>query len=60
MATPKKVPEVTVLSTGEIRMTTDLFPEEAKYGALVRGLSAREAQSLALALLNAAEAVSHL
>jgi hypothetical protein len=45
---------VTTVSTGEIRVTADLYPEEAKHGALVRGLSADEARRLARVLLAAA------
>lgn len=58
MATPKKTPDVTVMTNGEIRMTADLFPEEAKHGVLMRGFSPAEAAFLAGALLAAAEAVS--
>jgi hypothetical protein len=46
---------VTAMSTGEIRVTADLYPEEAKHGALVRGLTAEEARQHARVLLAAAD-----
>lgn len=38
-------------------MSADLYPEEAKHGALVRGFSVVEARSLAASLTEATEAV---
>lgn len=45
------------LSTGEIRVSAELFPEETKHAAVVRGFSADEARQLAARLVEAAEAV---
>jgi hypothetical protein len=57
MTTPQKLPGVTVMANGEIRLSADLFPEEARHGALSRGLTVAEAALLAAELIGAAEVV---
>ncbi|MCX5209801.1 hypothetical protein OG689_10945 [Kitasatospora sp. NBC_00240] len=50
---------VTVMSNGEIRVTADLFPDEATQGVMVRGFSRTEAHRMG-ALLTMASAVSQI
>jgi hypothetical protein len=47
--------KVNLMTNGEIRVEADLFPEEIKHGAIVRGFNADEAIALSVKLFNAAQ-----
>lgn len=48
---------VSAYPAGEVRLSATLFPEEARHGAYVRGLSAAGARELAAELLRAADEI---
>lgn len=45
---------VEAITTGEIRVSAELAPEEVRHGAVVRGFSVAEARDFAAQLLAAA------
>ncbi|WP_035796477.1 hypothetical protein [Kitasatospora mediocidica] len=45
------------MPTGEIRVSAELFPEETKHAAVMRGFSTTEARVFAAQLIDAAKAV---
>ena len=52
--------DVSVAATGEIRVGAQLFPEEQRFGVVLRGFSVNEALDMAAQLLKAAEQVGEL
>lgn len=46
---------VSYMAAGEVRLKAELRPEERRWGAYVRGLSAESARALAAELLQAAD-----
>lgn len=52
--------DVTVAGTKEIRVSADLFPEEQRHGAVLRGFSPTEAREMAKLLNDAADVSEEL
>ncbi|MFI1535548.1 hypothetical protein [Streptomyces anandii] len=46
---------VTVMSSGEVRLSAGLLPEEMRHGCYLRGMDARGTRALAIELLQAAD-----